>query len=128
MTEDYSYYAILIAGLVPYVFTGFAKFGEGRSYDNHDPRAYLDKATGKHRRAHNAQLNSFESFPLFAAGVIVAHAHLSATPDYTTLNGLAWSYIVIRLIYGWLYITDRAVMRSVVWALGISVSMALFLI
>ena len=59
---DLSYYAVFLAGLLPYIFTGFAKFGSGRTYNNHDPRAFLEQAEGQYRRANNAQLNSLKRF------------------------------------------------------------------
>ena len=127
-TEDYSYYAVLMAGLLPYLFVGVAKFGTGRSYNNHDPRAFLETVEGKHKRAHNAQLNSFEALPLFAAGVIIAHRSIGVEPDYLTLNALSWGFVTLRLAYGWAYITDRASLRSVIWFLGLATSAALYFV
>ena len=124
--QDYSYFAVLIACLLPYLFVGVAKFGTGRPYNNHDPRAFLETVEGRHKRAHNAQLNSFEALPLFIAGVIIAHRSISAEPDYLILNALSWGFIALRLAYGWAYITDRASLRSVIWFLGLGVSASLF--
>jgi len=128
MDTDYSYLAVLAAGLMPYLFVGVAKFGTGRPYNNHDPRAFLDEVEGKHRRAHNAQLNSFEALPLFVAGVLVAHQR-AGTPealDLTWLNLLSWGFVALRLTYGWAYITDRASLRSLIWFGALSLNVALF--
>jgi uncharacterized MAPEG superfamily protein len=125
-TQDYSYYAVLIACLLPYLFVGVAKFGTGRRYNNHDPRAFLEQVEGKHKRAHNAQLNSFEALPLFIAGVLIAHRSIGVEPDYLTLNVLSWCFIALRLAYGWAYITDRASLRSIIWFFGLGVSASLY--
>ena len=67
---------ILIACLLPIVCAGIAKstgFGKKRrdgGYDNHDPRAWAAKQTGRTARANNAQANGFEALPLFIAGVL----------------------------------------------------------
>ena len=37
-----------------------------KGYDNSNPREFLDKLQGRAKRAHYAQLNSFEAFPAFA--------------------------------------------------------------
>ena len=54
LQTDLSYCAVLIAGLIPYIFTGIARFSGGREYNNHDLRAFLEQAEGLYRRAHNA--------------------------------------------------------------------------
>lgn len=124
--HDLSAYAILVAGLMPYLFVGVAKFGTGRPYNNHDPRAFLETVEGRHKRAHNAQLNSFEALPLFIGGVIIAHYSLGGSPDYLVLNTLSWSFVILRLAYGWAYITDRASLRSIIWFLGLAANIGLF--
>jgi hypothetical protein len=61
-------YLILIACLLPYVFTIIAKKTAGfRAKDNQHPREFLAKTTGLAARANAAQQNSFESLPLFIA-------------------------------------------------------------
>ena len=128
--SDFSYPAVLAAGLLPYAFAGVAKFGPKEPYNNHDPRAFLETVKGKYKRAHNAQLNSFEGLPLFVAGVLIAHQQLpsAATQTQLWLNLLSWLYVTSRVVYGWAYITDRAALRSVVWFVGLSANVALFFI
>ena len=76
-----AFWCVLVTALMPYAFTGMAKFGKPDPdapktprYDNHAPRAYLEQQTGRKLRAHWAQLNAFEAFPAFAAAVIIATA------------------------------------------------------
>ena len=113
---------ILIAGLLPYVCAGIAKWG-ARDYDNHHPRAWMGHLQGFRARADAAQQNSFEAFPLFAFAVIVP-ALFDAEPDEIALWG--WVYIVLRVIYIYCYISDRASLRSLVWILGLGVVIRLF--
>ena len=80
-----AYWCVLAAALLPYAFTGLAKFSGPRRYDNHAPRDYLDKLDGWRKRAHWAQLNSFEAFAPFAAGVIIAQQ--SAVAQTITIHG-----------------------------------------
>ncbi|WP_430459759.1 MAPEG family protein [Thalassolituus sp. LLYu03] len=115
------YWCVLAAALLPYVFTLLAKSG-GR-YNNHAPREFLEKQSGLHKRAHWVQLNSFEAFPPFAAAVIIAH--LTGVAQ-STIDALAIAFIVIRVVYGVLYLTDKASLRSVVWMAGVGVVVALF--
>lgn len=106
-----AYWCILVAALLPYVFTGIAKSAGG--YDNRDPRAWLARREGLHARAHAAQLNGYETFPAFAAAVIVAHVTGGAAQG--TIDTLAVAYVLLRLGYGAAYVTDRATARSLLW-------------
>ncbi len=54
-----------------------AKAGGRGGFDNHDPRGWLEKQSGRARRADLAHRNHFEAFPFFAAGVLIA-THMSA--------------------------------------------------
>lgn len=121
-----AYWCVLAAILLPYVWTGVAKFTSGfRPRDNHNPREYLDRLEGAAKRAHWAQLNTFESIPGFMAAVIIAH--LAAAPQ-VAVDAIAVTYIGLRLLYGVLYITDKAAMRSLVWAGGVACIVALFVV
>lgn len=122
-----AYWCVLAAILLPYAWTGVAKFTSGfRPRDNHNPRDYLDQLpAGPARRAHWAQLNTFESIPGFMAAVIIAH--LAQAPQQA-VDALALTYIALRLAYGVLYITDRARLRSLAWAAGVACIVGLFVV
>ena len=75
-------------------------------------------------RAHAAHLNSFEAFPFFAAGVIIAHLR---GLDQETINLLAIAFIVLRLAYGLIYIAGWPRTRSAVWALAFLCCVGLFI-
>lgn len=110
-----AYWCVLIAAFMPIGFVGYAKFAGERKMGptaNHDPRSWLEKTEGANRRAYCAQQNGFEAFPPFAAGVIIA---LLAGASATAINVFAVLFVILRLVYGWCYISDRASLRSMVW-------------
>lgn len=120
-----AYWMILAAALVPYIGTSYAKFSGGgaKTYDNHAPRAQIDALPPQRRRAYWAQLNGFEAFPFFAAGVIVAH--LAGAPQ-PRIDALAATFVVLRVIYTLLYVYDKPTARSLVWFAAFASVVALF--
>ena len=126
-----AYFCIIVACLLPILCAGLAKskgFGRPRregGFDNEHPREWLAKLTGWQARANAAQANSFESLPLFVAGVLVAH-QLHAAQG--TINALAVAFIAVRLAFIGAYLADKASLRSLIWATGVAISVALFFI
>jgi uncharacterized MAPEG superfamily protein len=118
-----AYFCVLIAGLLPYVAVGIAKWGRG--YDNNNPRDWLARQEGKKKRAHAAHLNSFEAFPLFAAGVVIASISKASG---SVVDALAVAFVIARVLYIWCYVTDRATLRSVIWFVGLGATIALFIV
>jgi uncharacterized MAPEG superfamily protein len=123
----FAYWMILAAAFVPYIGIAYAKFSAGgiKTYDNHAPRAQIDALPPARRRAYWAQLNGFEAFPPFAAGVIVAH--LAGAPQYG-IDVLAGSFVGLRVLYTLLYIYDRPTLRSLVWFLALLCVVGLFVL
>ena len=120
-------WCILIAIFLPYVCTAVAKIAGGyRLDDNHDPRDFLESLNGLARRAHAAQLNGFEITPAFAAAVIVAH--LVGNAELVTINVLAVLFITSRLLYIICYLADWAILRSLVWFVGMGLIAAFFFV
>jgi uncharacterized MAPEG superfamily protein len=119
-----AYWCVLIAGLLPVLATAIAKWGL-KGFDNNNPRAWLEKQGGYRARANAAQQNSFEAFPFFAAGVIIAH--LADAPQ-GRIDALAVAFIVLRLLYLACYLADRASPRTLVWGLAYACIIALFII
>lgn len=122
---------ILAACLLPIACAGMAKsqgFGKPRrdgGFDNHNPRQWLGGLQGWQARAHAAQLNSFEALPLFIAGVLIAQFH---NADQPLVNLLAAGFVVLRIGYIAMYLMDRANVRSIFWALGLTCCIALFFV
>jgi uncharacterized MAPEG superfamily protein len=123
-----AYWCILGAAVLPIVCAGIAKSGMMRKprreggYDNHDPRAWLARQDDWRARANNAQANSFEALPFFFAAVIVAHQLQAMQP---ILDGLAVVFVLLRIAYIYLYITDRAGPRSLAWTLAFLVNVSI---
>lgn len=112
MTLATAYWCVLIAALLPYLWIAIAKAG-GQRYDNRDPRGWMARQDNPRAvRANAAQLNAFEAFAPFAAGVILAQ--LAGVPaDRIAL--LAIIFIVLRLLHGMFYLVNAHALRSLVW-------------
>ena len=123
-----AFWCVLIAIFLPYLCTGVAKFSGGKfgPRQNHDPRAFLDTLEGFAKRAHSAQLNSFEVTPAFAAAVIIAH--LAGTAELVTINVLAVLFITSRLLYIICDLADWAMLRSLVWFVGMALIASFFFV
>lgn len=127
LIEDFymtlAYWCVLVAACLPYPFTLLAKATRG--FDNHYPREYLEKIQGWRKRAHWVQLNSFEAFAPFAAGVIIAHlSHVSQS----SINNLSLFFIACRIFYGIFYLLNLAALRSLAWFGGIMTVITLFVL
>ena len=118
-----AYWCVVVAIFLPYIFTVLAKTGSG--FDNHNPRKYLSELTGWRYRANQVQLNSFEALPAFGLAVIIAHLLHAAQ---SSLDTLALSFIIARVIYGICYISDRAALRTLAWGAGMACVIGIFCI
>lgn len=119
-------YLILIACLLPYVFTVIAKKTAGfKGRDNQNPRDFLAKTTGLAARANAAQQNSFESLPLFIAAILMAE--YMVVPQ-TVIMTFGIAYIVLRIVYGICYLANWATLRSIVWTLSLLCPICLLLL
>lgn len=117
-----AYWCVLIAALLPYVWVTIAK-QSGERYNNRDPRGWQAKQTNpRSHRANAAQLNGFESFPAFVAGVLMAQ---TAGIAVSTINGLAIVFVVARVLHGLCYIANQHALRSLVWLVGFASALAL---
>lgn len=115
---------LLAAFFLPFVAAGVAKWGR-RDYDNAQPRAWEAQLDGKRARAIAAMNNSFEALPFFATAVLVAH-HLQAPQAW--VDGLSGLWLLLRVLYLFLYVTNRASARSLVWLGGIVINVWLFVL
>ena len=109
-----AYWCVLIAAVLPYVWTGVAK--SRADYNNRAPREFLERQRGFRQRANWTQQNSFEAFPAFAAAVIIAH--LTGAPQ-DTIDILAMAFVALRLLYGLAYVADQHLLRSLLWLGGV---------
>ena len=109
-----SYACVLVAGLMPVVCAGIAKAG-AKGYDNHDPRAWLAQQSGFRARANASQANCLEAFPFFAVGLVLA---LLTGVDPFVVDLLALLFVAVRVAYVACYLADKALFRSLFWAVG----------
>jgi uncharacterized MAPEG superfamily protein len=119
-----AFWCVLIAGILPILTVYIAKSG-GPNFDNHDPRGWLEKQSGRARRADMAHRNHFEAFPFFAAAVLTA-THLAA--PQARINELAVVFIVFRVLYTVCYLTDRPTIRSLCWTVSFLSTIGIFLL
>ena len=126
-----AYWCVLIAALLPMGCAWLAKsgsFGKSRKdggFDNRDPRAWVARQTDWRARANAAQANSFEGLPFFIGAVIIAHL-LGA--GQTLLDMLALLYVMLRIFYIMMYVSDMPTVRSVVWAAAFLVNIGILFV
>ncbi|MEM8593838.1 MAG: MAPEG family protein [Pseudomonadota bacterium] len=118
-----AYWCVLTCAIMPYLLIVFAK-AACPNLDNRKPRESLDTLTGWPQRAAWAQANAFESFPMFAAAVIIAS--LIEKIDSTLIDTLAVSYVLSRIVYSICYVFDRHILRSTAWCIGVAIWFSLF--
>ncbi len=118
-----AYWCVVLIAFLPVIWVGVAKFG-AQHYDNERPRESLDLLSGWAQRANWAQLNSYEAFPPFAAGVIIAH--LTGTEQFT-IDVLALVFLACRIAHGVVYIANFAAIRSIVWSVGFLATVGLYI-
>jgi uncharacterized MAPEG superfamily protein len=117
-----AYICILIAALLPYIWTVVAKTSAPK-FDNRDPRRWLARQDNPRvQRANNAQLNAFEAFPAFAAGVLMAQL---AGVDVQRITWLAIAFVVLRMLHGLTYVAGLHLARSLVWFAALGCVLAL---
>ncbi|MFZ6048806.1 MAPEG family protein [Pseudomonas sp. CR3202] len=121
------FWCLFIAALLIYLAkapVAKAMSEEGRGYDNRNPRAQQARLAGFGARAVAAHQNSIEIFPLFAAGVLMAHV---TQTQGLFVDLLAIVFIVSRVVYLFLYWNDKATLRSLVWVIGLVCCLLLML-
>jgi len=94
-----------------------------RDFDNaapRDPGFYAHPLRG---RALGAHLNGIETFPLFAAAVLLAEYR--AAPQHT-IDALAVAFLLIRLAFVLAYLANWATLRTILWNVGFFVNTAIF--
>lgn len=68
-------------------------------------------------RLQRAQKNLFETLPLFAAAVLIAHA---AGREGTVTAWAAWTYLAARVVYVPLYGLGVPKVRSLAWTIALA--------
>lgn len=79
---------------------------------NAGPRDENLRPTGMAGRLRRAHVNFLETFPLFAAAVLVAH--VTETADATTAFA-SQVYVIFRVLYLPAYVSGIAYIRTAIW-------------
>ena len=111
-------WCILIAATLPYVAFSFVK-----GLDPNQPRYHVGDLAGRPLRAYGAHLNGLETFPVFAASVIVAH--MIGGPSRIA-DALAVVYVLLRIGHMAAYIAGRQPLRSAAFGIAQVVALAIF--
>ena len=122
------FYCLVVAMLLPYlakVPLAMAQAKADGGYDNRHPRDQQAGLTGWGRRASAAHLNSFEVLPIFASAVFIAHLS-GANAEWSARLSIA--FIVTRVIYIALYVSDKSTLRSLFWGFGMLSCLAMALL
>jgi len=123
-----SYYPSILKGSV------LSKAGE---YNNVQPRSNIARLSEKKdispelvaraARMEGAHLNGLENLPFFGLAVLAGNY---AGVDNPTLNKVSGLYILTRILYNYIYITNTtqraSVFRSVIWMTSLSFPFYLF--
>ena len=94
-----------------------------RSFDNSKPRdpAFYDDPV--RARALGAHINGIETFPFFAAAILLAE--FRAAPQ-DLIDELAILFLIVRIAYVFTYLGDRPTLRSILWSVGFAINVAIF--
>lgn len=125
-----AFWCVLAAIVLPYICFGIARNrGRGlqgeRLRDNRNPREFPNRIEGLAKRAWDAQLNSFESLPGFAAAVIIAH--LAQAPQ-SQIDVFALAWVSLRIAYVTFYLTDKSTLRSSAQFASLACVLGLFVV
>ena len=111
-------WCIFIAATLPYVAFSFVK-----GLDPIQPRYHVGDMAGQSIRAYGAHLNGLETFPWFAAAVIVAH--MVGGPSRIA-DVLAVVYVLLRVGHMAAYVAGRQPLRTAAFGIAQLVALAIF--
>jgi uncharacterized MAPEG superfamily protein len=116
---------MILAAVLIYLLTlaPFKPLGY-RDFDNAKPRDAEFWATPLRSRALGAHINGIETFPFFAAAVLLAE--FRASPQHL-IDELAVAFIVLRLAFVAAYLLNYPWTRTLIWNLGFAVNVAIFI-
>ena len=114
----------VFAAVLLYLLTiaPFKPFG-GRHFDNakpRDPAFYQDPLRA---RALGAHLNGIETFPFFAAAVLLAE--FRQAPQHL-IDEMAVLFVIVRIAYVFTYLGNRPTLRTILWNIGFAINVAIF--
>jgi len=103
--------------IAPFKVTGQRRFDNSRP---RDPAFFEDPLR---TRALGAHINGIETFPFFAAAVLLAE--FRAAPQ-NLIDELAVLFLIVRIAYVFTYLGNRPMLRSILWSIGFAINLAIF--
>ena len=103
--------------IAPIKWLGFRRFDNSKP---RDPGFYEDPLRA---RALGAHQNGIETFPFFAAAVLLAESR--AAPQ-NLIDELAVLFLIVRIAYVLTYLGNRPSLRSILWNIGFVINVAIF--
>jgi len=94
-----------------------------RRFDNSKPRDPAFFQDPLRARALGAHINGIETFPFFAAAVLLAE--FRASPQ-NLVNELAVLFLIVRIAYVLTYLGDRPTLRTILWNIGFAINLGIF--
>jgi uncharacterized MAPEG superfamily protein len=94
-----------------------------REFDNANPRDPKFFEHPVRRRALGAHINGIETFPFFAAAVLLAEFR-NAPQGW--VDGLALAFLLTRVAFVAAYVGDRPTLRTVLWNAAFAFNLGLF--
>ncbi len=117
-------WTLIIAALLPFIAKAPVAYAMNKlgGYDNNHPREQQAKLTGFGARALAAHQNAFESLIIFAPALLLA---ILTNHTGTTIQQLAITYIIARIVYNIIYLANVGALRSLVWFVSLGCSLAI---
>ena len=103
--------------IAPFKAAGFRRFDNSKP---RDPAFFEDPLAA---RALGAHLNGIETFPFFAAAVLLAE--FRAGPQ-RFIDELAVLFLIVRIAYVLTYLGDRPTLRTILWNIGFAINVGIF--
>jgi uncharacterized MAPEG superfamily protein len=94
-----------------------------REFDNANPREPKFFEHPVRRRALGAHINGIETFPFFAAAVLLAEFR-NAPQNW--VDGLALTFLITRVGFVAAYVGNRPTLRTVLWNAAFAFNLGLF--
>jgi uncharacterized MAPEG superfamily protein len=108
---------LVLLTIAPFKWLGF------RSFDNANPRDPKFYDNPLRARAWGAHQNGIETFPFFAAAVLLAEFR---NAPQNLINELAVLFVIVRIAYVLTYLGDRPTLRSILWSIGFAINVGIF--
>ena len=103
--------------IAPFKAIGFRRFDNSKP---RDPSFFEDPLRA---RALGAHINGIETFPFFAAAVLLAEFR---DAPQNLINELAVLFLIVRIAFVLTYLGDRPTLRSILWNIGFAINVAIF--